>query len=129
MNRFLLVILISMISLTGFSQQPDTLIKKLDSLSIKNDSTGKQLNNTTEAAYNEQTKITFRTYFILLGSTLKQEFTKPFHMSKKEWGQFGLFAVAAGGLAFADEPVQRQALKFSASNPGGVKASRYITNT
>ena len=129
MNRFLLVILISMISLTGFSQQPDTLIKKLDSLSIKNDSTGKQLNNTTEAAYNEQTKITFRTYFILLGSTLKQEFTKPFHMSKKEWGQFGLFAVAAGGLAFADEPVQRQALKFRANNTGALKASNYITNT
>ena len=120
-----------MISLTGFSQQPDTLIKKLDSLSIKNDSTGRQLNNTTEAAYNEQTKITFKTYFILLGSTLKQEFTKPFHMSKKEWGQFGLFAVAAGGLAFADEPIQRQALKFRTGNSNGsaLKVSRFITNS
>ena len=79
-------------SFNGFSQQPDTLIKKLDSLSVKNDSTAKQLNNTTEGAYNEQTKITFKTYFILLGSTIKQEFTKPFHMNKREWGQFGIFA-------------------------------------
>ena len=123
------MLFISMLALKGFSQQPDTLIKKLDSLSIKNDSTAKQLNNTTEAAYNEQTKITFKTYFILLGSTLKQEVTKPFHMNKREWAQFGLFAVAAGGLAFADEPVQRQALKFRATNPGGVKVSSYITNT
>ena len=129
MNRLILIAFILLVSLKGFSQQPDTLIKKLDSLSIKNDSTGKQLNNTTEAAYNAQTKITFKTYFILLGSTLKQEFTKPFHMNKREWGQFGIFAVAAGGLAFADEPVQRQALKFRANNPGAVKASKYITNT
>ena len=93
-----------MVCLKGFCQQPDTLIKKLDSLSIKNDSIGKQLNNTTEAAYNAQTKITFKTYFILLGSTLKQEYTKPFHMNKREWEKFGIFAVAAGGLAFADEP-------------------------
>ena len=118
-----------MVSFKGFCQQPDTLIKKLDSLNIKNDSTGKQINNTTEGAYNEQTKITFKTYFILLGSTLKQEVTKPFHMNKREWEKFGIFAVAAGGLAFADEPIQRQALKFRATNPGGVKASSYITNT
>ena len=129
MNKFLLVLVISMVSLKGFGQQPDTLIKKLDSLSIKNDSTGKQLNNTTEAAYNAQTKITFKTYFILLGSTIKQEFTKPFHMNKREWAEFGIFAVATGGLAFADEPVQKQALKFRANNPGAVKASKYITNT
>lgn len=128
MNKFLLVLLTLTASLKGFSQQPDTLIKKLDSLSIKNDSTGKQLNNTTEGAYNEQTKITFKTYFILLGSTLKQEFTKPFHMNKREWGKFGIFAVAAGGLAFADEPIQRQALKFRADS-NGLKVSKFITNT
>jgi membrane-associated phospholipid phosphatase len=129
MYKFLLVILVSMISLKGLSQQADTLIKKLDSLSKKNDSTGVQKNNTTEAAYNEETKITFKTYFILLGSTLKQEFTKPFHMKKKEWGQFGIFVLATGALAFADEPVQKQALKFRASNSDALKVSRYITNS
>jgi membrane-associated phospholipid phosphatase len=119
-----------MLSLKGLSQQPDTLIRKLDSLNKKNDSTPSvQQNNISEAAYNQATKINFKTYFILLGSTIKQEYTKPFHMKKREWGQFGLFALAAGGLAFADEPVQRQALKFRASKPGAVKASNYITNT
>ena len=136
MNKVLFVILLSLISVKGFSQQPDTsirkladtLIRKLDSLSNKNDSTGPQLNVTTENAYTKQTRITFKTYFILLGSTLKQEFTKPFHMSRKEWGKLGLFALATGALAFADEPVQKQALKFRSSNSGGLKVSKYITN-
>jgi membrane-associated phospholipid phosphatase len=131
MKYFLLLMLGTIISVKGFSQQPDTLIKKLDSLSIQNDSTAKQLNNTSEAAYNAQTKITFKSYFILLGSSMKQQFTKPFHMTKMEWGKFGLFAVATGGLAFADKPIQRQALKFrkNDSKSFGLKASNYITNT
>ncbi|HEX2682542.1 MAG TPA: phosphatase PAP2 family protein [Ferruginibacter sp.] len=137
MNKIFLLLLVTLLSLKGFGQQPDstkkvhadTLIKKLDSLNIKNDSTAKQLNNTTEAAYNPQTRITFKTYFILLGSTIKQEYTKPFHMSRREWGQLGLFTVAAAGLAFTDEPVQRQALKFRATNSVAVKVSNYITNT
>jgi membrane-associated phospholipid phosphatase len=128
MNKFVLVIFLFAVSLKSFSQQPDTLIKKLDSLSIKNDSTAKQLNNTTEAAYNEQTKIIFKSYFILLGSTLKQEFTKPFHMNKREWAQFGIFTGVTAGLAFADEPMQRKALKFRADS-NGLKASKFITNT
>lgn len=118
-----------LISLSGFSQQPDTLIKKLDSLSNKTDSAGKQLNNTTEAAYNKATRITFKTYFILLGSNLKQEFTKPFHMSKKDWGKLGAFTLATGLLAFADEPIQKQALKFRNSNSGALKVSKYITTS
>lgn len=130
MHKLFFVVFLTMLSLKGFSQQPDTLIRKLDSLNKKNDSTpAVQQNNISEAAYNEATKITFKTYFILLGSTIKQEYTKPFHMKKREWGQFGLFALAAGALSFADEPVQRQALKFRASKPGAVKLSNYITNT
>ena len=128
MNKISFVILLSLLSFNGFSQQADTLIKKLDSLSKKTDSAGKQINNTTEAAYNAQTKITFKTYFILLGSTLKQEFTKPLHMNKKEWGQLGVFTLATGALLFADEPIQRQALKFRNRNGWGVTASNYITN-
>lgn len=135
MNKLILMLCMLMLSLKDFSQQPDTtlkvladtLIKKLDSLNKKNDTV--QVNNTEESAYNEQTKITFKTYFILLGSTLKQTYTKPFHMSKREWGKFGIFTAAAVGLSFADEPMQRQAEKFRANKAGGVKASNYITNT
>src|SRR5205809_929674 len=50
-------------------------------------------------------------------------------MNRREWGSLGLFTVAAAGLAFADEPVQRQALKFRAKNAGAVKVGTYITNT
>ncbi len=129
MNKVFFISFLLLISLQGFSQKTDTLIKKLDSLSHKADSTGKQLNNTTEAAYNENTKITFKSFFILLGSNLKQDFTKPFHMTKKDWGKLGIFAAATGALCFADEPIQKQVLKFRANNPTGVKISKYITNT
>ena len=96
MKRPFLILFMLILSVKGFSQQPDsslkiladTLIKKLDSLSKKNDNIGTQKNNTNEAAYNEKTKITFKTYFILLGSTIKQEYTKPFNMNKSEWGKF-----------------------------------------
>ena len=109
-------------------QQKDTLIKKLDSLSYKADSAGKQINNTTEGAYNQQTKLSFRTYFILLGSDLKQDFTKPFHMKKREWAKFGAFVLATGVLSFADEPVQQWALKLRNTNPQVAKVGKYITN-
>jgi hypothetical protein len=129
MNKILFFIFLSLISFKGFSQQTDTLIKKLDSLSQKTDSAGKQLNNTTEAAYNDQTKITFKTYFILLGSDLKQTFTKPFHMTRKDWGKFGTIVVATGILSFADRPVQRGALKFRNGHTGALKVSKFITNS
>ena|SRR5665213_2090292 len=108
--------------------QTDTLINKLDSLSRKTDSAGGQVNNITPKAYNESTQITFNTYFILLGSDLKQSFTKPFHMKKRDWGNLGKFALVAGALSFADEPIQKRALKLRANDPGLTNASKYITN-
>ena len=112
----------------AFSQRTDTLINKLDSLSKKTDSAGGQVNNITSNAYNENTRITFNTYFILLGSDLKQSFTKPFHMSKKDWGNFGKFTLATVALSFADEPIQRGALKLRNKNTGLNNVSKYITN-
>lgn len=106
-----------MTSYLGFAQQPDTLIKKLDSLSKKTDSAGGQVNNTNPAAYNKATKINFSTYFVLLGSDLKQAFTKPFHMSRKDWITTGKFAVVAGGVALLDKPIQRRALSLRNHSP------------
>lgn len=127
MKKIFLVTFLSFLSGICFSQAKDTLIKKLDSLSKKTDSAGKQINNTTEAAYNQQTKLTFRTYFILLGSNLKQDFTKPFHMKKSEWGKLGIFVLAAGTLSFADKPVQQWALKLRSNHPKLASVSKYIT--
>jgi len=108
--------------------QSDTLINKLDSLSKKTDSAGGQVNNIAPQAYNKNTKITFKNYFVLLGSDLKQSFTKPFHMSGKDWGNFGKFALVAGALSFADEPIQKGALKLRNSNPGIANTGKYISN-
>lgn len=116
------------LSVLSFAQKPDTLIKKLDSLSKKTDSAGKQNNNTNPSAYNKLTKLDFSSYFILLGSDLKQAFTKPFHMTGKDWITTGKFALVFGGLVFADESIQKSALKLRNKNPGMQNVSRYVTN-
>src|SRR5450631_178076 len=125
--RWFLFLLLSA-PVAGFSQKTDTLINKLDSLSRKTDSAGHQVNNIAPAAYNENTRLTFNSYFILLGSDLKQSFTKPFHMKKRDWGNLGKFALVTGALAFADEPIQKGALKLRSNNPGLTNVSKYVTN-
>lgn len=127
MKRVLLAVFVLMAT-GAFAQKPDTLIKKLDSLSQKTDSAGGQVNNINSRAYNEATKLSLGTYFVLLGSDLKQAFTKPFHMTQKEWLTVGKFALVAGGLAFADEPIQRFALNLRNHNPQLRGVSRYVTN-
>lgn len=109
------IVLLSCFFLQATAQEPqrvDTVIRKLDSLSRKTDSVGFQINNTRESAYNDVTKISARNYFVLLASDLKQGFTKPFHMTRRDWkiaAAFGGVAVATG---FADEPIQKAALKL-----------------
>jgi membrane-associated phospholipid phosphatase len=125
-KKWLLILFLS-IPIAGFSQQ-DTLIVKLDSLARKKDSAGKQINNINPKAYKGNTQLNFNTYFILLGSSLKQEFTKPFHMTKKDWGNFGKFAAFTVALSFADEPIQQSALKLRERNTGINTVSKYVTN-
>lgn len=129
MNRILFTSILMAISFGGFSQRPDTLIKKLDSLGRQADSANGQKNNTSQSAYNENTKLTFASYFILLGSNIKQEFTKPFHMTRRDWGKFAAFGGAIGALMLADEPIQREALVFKNQNPNAAKISRIISNS
>lgn len=110
------------------SAQVDTLVKKLDSLSQTTDSSGRQINNINDAAYNEKNRITFPTYFILMGSTLKQEFTAPFHWNGSNWKKFGLFAAATGALTLLDEPVQRTALDLRRHNESLKTIGNFVTN-
>lgn len=125
-TSFVLIMFVMAFHLS-FAQKPDTLIKKLDSLSKKTKE-GKQINNTQPAAYNNVTKFTFSGYFILLGSDLKQAFTKPFHMHGKDWKYFGEFAAAFGALSLADKPVQKFALNLRNHNPSLQNVSKYVTN-
>jgi len=123
----LLIIAVVFIPVTGLAQQKDTLIKKLDSLHRQTDTTGKQLNNINLSSYNENTKITFRNYFILLGSDLKQEFTKPFHMTRTDMWKLGKFAVVLVGVGFVDEPIQRTAVRLTHNGRGLQNVSATIT--
>src|SRR5262249_12362489 len=100
MGKKIIMIICLGLPILGHAQNPDTLIKKLDSLSKKTDSAGEQQNNINKKAYNEQTKITFSSYFILLGSDLKQEVTAPFHFTKKDWLRAAAFSIVEGSLFF-----------------------------
>ena len=69
----------------GFSQK-DTLVNKLDSLSIKSDSLKSGANNNINPkAYTYITKLSLRNYFLLLGNDFKQQVTLPFHTKRKDW--------------------------------------------
>jgi membrane-associated phospholipid phosphatase len=118
-----LLLLISIIS----HAQVDTLVKKLDSLRVKKDSAGIQNNNIADTAYNKNTGFIFSSYFILLGSDLKQEITTPFHFKKRDWFRIGEIGLATGLLLFADEPVQRTALKLRDGNKAVRNVSGYVT--
>src|SRR5689334_14480212 len=123
----LFAIVLLCLSTTGFAQK-DTLIKKLDSLSKKTDTAGGQVNNTNPAAYTPKTTLNFHSYFILLGSDIKQAFTKPFHMKPRDWAYLGGFAAAAGALSLADKPIQKKALSWRNESPGLRNVSKYVTN-
>jgi len=109
------------------SAQTDTLSRKLDSLREHKQETGKQHNITDQAFYDETTRITARTYFVLLGSNLKQEITGPFNSSKKTWIKVGAAALIEGGLLLLDKPVQQEAVRIMRDKPGVQKVSSYIT--
>jgi len=115
------------IPLCALAQKPDTLIKKLDSLQLKKgDSTSKQLNITTPEAY-EDTKLTPSSYFILIGSDLKQAFTKPLHMKKKDWFNLGGFVLLEIGLSHTDEIIQSNALNLRTDSKTLRDISSYVT--
>ena len=111
----------------AITQKTDTLIKKLDSISKKTDSAGNQLNNTNPKAYSEATKITFKTYFILIGSDIKQQLTAPFHTNKKGWGKVAKFGLLFAATTFLDEPANRYSENLSENNPAIGSISSYVT--
>jgi membrane-associated phospholipid phosphatase len=110
------------------AQQRDTLIKELDSLKLKTDTSG-QKNVIKQEAYNENTKIDFQTYFVLLGSDAKQEFTKPLHLHAKDWSRLGIGAAVISAFALSDESVQKFMIKLRDRNEWVHDVSNFVTNT
>src|SRR4051794_23644645 len=121
-------LLLTLFSSICLGQKTDTLVKKLDSLSRKTDSAGGQVNNVRQEAYNENTKINFKTYFILLGSDFKQQVTAPFHTTTKDWIKVGKFAAVTVAIGLFDEPIQQHALQFRTDNQVVRTVSNYTTN-
>jgi membrane-associated phospholipid phosphatase len=115
-QRLLMTGILTIICFFGQAQVTDTLIKKLDSLSERTDKPGGVPNNTDPGAYNEATKINFKTYFILLGSDMKQAFTKPFHLKKRDWGYLAIGAGTFAALTLVDKPIQQRALRWRTEN-------------
>lgn len=104
-----------------------TIIRKLDSLNKNTDSTGFQQNDISKEAYDETTSIRPGDYFILLGSNLKQEFTRPFHMRKRDWVNVGKFATIALSAGLLDEHIQKNALKLRNENKFVRTTGKYIS--
>jgi len=123
----ILAVCLTFISLTAYSQKPDSLIKKLDSLSIQQDTlkNGKK-NNISPVVY-QGAKLDFGTYFTLLGDDIKQQATMPFHTKRKDWIKVGGFALLSGAVALTDKPVNRFASNLHDNNPGLASVSKYVT--
>jgi len=125
---FLFLISATLFLKVSFAQQhADTLVHKLDNLSKKTGSAGYQINNTKESAYNNTTMLSGRDYLVLLGSNIKQSFTKPFHMTGRDWKQFGIFTGVALAAGFADEPIQTGVLKWRTSSSAVRNTGNYIS--
>ena len=129
MKTFVIIIFASGIFFTkGFCLQQDTLIHQSDSLNKKADTVAGQKNMIDPNVYNENAPITFSTYFILLGSDLKQQFTAPFHQTGKEWIRIGVYTAGMAAISkLADEPVQRFAVKIYDSSEAAKNISSYAT--
>ena len=112
----------------GFCQQKDTLIKKLDSVSkVQPDSAKNRNNDIKQENYNEVTKLNTRTYFLLLGSDIKQQFSAPFHIKTKDYSKIAAFTLAAGAIIAADESINELAVNIRNNNPAVAEVSKYVT--
>jgi hypothetical protein len=123
----LIAVMIFFIPSISFSQK-DTLVKKLDSLSVTETKEEKKNNDVAPSAYNDSTKFTFHNYFVLLGNDFKQQLTYPFHIKKRDWTKVAVFGAAAGALAVSDEKVSEFFAKLANRNKGVSSTSNFITS-
>jgi len=72
-------------------------------------------------------RITIPFYFTLLWSNARQQFTAPFHASKKDWQHTGLFTAAIAALTFADKPIQRNVQSFTSRHTTVQNISKAVT--
>ncbi len=125
LTRFLVVLMF--IPLIGYSQEADTLTKKVNSLSIQQDTFENGKKNKLNPNTYEGAKLDAGTYFTLLGSDFKQQVAKPFHTKGKDWLKVGGFALLTGAVSLTDKTVNEYAVNLHKNNPGLASASKYVT--
>lgn len=115
-KKWLIALAIMSVHLTALSQ--DSLVNKSGNPNEKKDIFREQIKPINPKADSSKLLLNPKTYFILLGSDLKQEVTKPFHLKKKDWATLGEFTAITLASSFADEPIQQSALKLKRRNTG-----------
>lgn len=126
-SKALATICLGFVGLSAYCQSTGSLLKSPELLLKESSSTASVLNESLPANLEEE-GLSLHSYFSLLGGNLRQAFTKPFHMNKKDWRNAGAVTAFAIALSFEDESVQQLALKFNNQHPGLRKASNCITN-
>lgn len=122
-----IAVIIGFLPFTGFSQQTDSLINKLDSLKQQTDSTG-QVNRTEPSFYNERTKVNAKVFGILLLDDFKQQALSPLDINKKGWLTGAALAGATIGIGFLDKPIQKWAAGLRRKNPDLGSYSRAVSD-
>ena len=113
---------------TGAFTQTDKLMNGPDSLNRKTDIPGAKSNPIDSATFREDPKISFISYFVLLGDDLKHDITAPFHQTAKDWVHIGIYAASVATVsAILDEPVQRSASKIHDNSKTVSDISGFVT--
>ena len=107
--------LIFLLPLISFSQTPDSVTNKLDSLKKQTDTTG-QTNLTEPAFYNERTKVNAKVFGILLLNDFKQQALSPLDIHGKGWLTGAALVGATVGISFFDKPIQQWAAGLRRKN-------------
>lgn len=118
-----MIFLIFMIPLAGFAQE--SMDQNKEGIGYKIDTAG------VPDQFSDHENVTLLNasdYFKLLAGNLKESFTKPFHATNKDWGNFGKFTLVAVGVGFADKPIQKEGLHFSQKSTTLNKVSSTISN-
>ena len=112
----------------ALAQQKDTLVKKLDSLSKEeHDLKRNPTDSIRQEHYNDTTKLSFRTYFILLGNNLKQQVSAPFHLKGRDWGKVAKFGLLTAGVFAADKGINNFTVDLRDRSNTVVSVSNFVT--
>jgi membrane-associated phospholipid phosphatase len=128
MKKTFVLVLFFASSCCVLAQPTDSLHRESLKLLEKTDGTDTADNSVQSPAYHKPEKINIPFYLSLLAADCKQVFTTPFHMKGSDWATAGKFALAAGTLAFLDEPVQRSASRLMYKHTTMQNISRQVTN-